>query len=78
MRGSCSVARGKRPTEAFPDPSNSYSPDLNPIEMVLSKLKALIRKVAARTYDEPWQTSAMCATSSPTKNATLRLSRLHT
>ena len=32
-----------------------YSPDLNPIEMTLSKLKALIRKVAARTYDELWQ-----------------------
>jgi transposase len=31
-----------------------YSPDLNPIEMAFSKLKALIRKAAARTYDEPW------------------------
>lgn len=28
-----------------------YSPDLNPIEMVLSKLKALLRKKAARTYE---------------------------
>jgi len=32
-----------------------YSPDLNPIEMAFSKLKALIRKAAARTYDELWQ-----------------------
>ena len=32
-----------------------YSPDLNPIEMAFSKLKALIRKVAARTHDELWQ-----------------------
>ena len=32
-----------------------YSPDLNPIEMAFSKLKALIRKVAARSYDELWQ-----------------------
>lgn len=32
-----------------------YSPDLNPIEMAFSKLKAVIRKVAARTYDELWQ-----------------------
>ena len=32
-----------------------YSPDLNPIEMAFSKLKALIRKVAARTYEELWQ-----------------------
>ena len=30
-----------------------YSPDLNPIEMAFSKLKALIRKVAARTYERP-------------------------
>lgn len=31
-----------------------YSPDLNPIEMAFSKLKALIRKVAARTYRDLW------------------------
>lgn len=28
-----------------------YSPDLNPIEMAFSKLKALLRKRAARTFD---------------------------
>jgi len=28
-----------------------YSPDLNPIEMAFSKLKALLRKYAARTYE---------------------------
>jgi len=32
-----------------------YSPDLNPIEIAFSKLKALIRKAAARTYHELWQ-----------------------
>jgi transposase len=32
-----------------------YSPDLNPIEMAFSKLKALIRKAAARTYDDLWR-----------------------
>lgn len=32
-----------------------YSPDLNPIEMAFSKLMVLIRKAAARTYDELWQ-----------------------
>ena len=32
-----------------------YSPDLNPIEMALAKLKALIRKAAARTYDQLWK-----------------------
>ncbi len=31
-----------------------YSPDPNPIEMAFSKLKALIRKTAARTYDQLW------------------------
>ena len=28
-----------------------YSPDLNPIEMAFAKLKALLRKRAARTFD---------------------------
>jgi transposase len=32
-----------------------YSPDLNPIEMAFAKLKTLIRKAAARTYDQLWQ-----------------------
>ncbi len=32
-----------------------YSPDLNPIEMAFPKLKALIRRAAARTYDELWR-----------------------
>jgi transposase len=31
-----------------------YSPDLNPIEMAFSKLKALLRKAAARTRDALW------------------------
>ena len=29
--------------------------DLNPLEMAFSKLKALIRKAAARTYEQLWQ-----------------------
>lgn len=33
-----------------------YSPDLNPIEMAFSKLKGLVRKAAARTYDDLWRT----------------------
>jgi transposase len=33
-----------------------YSPDLNPIEQFFAKLKALLRKVAARTKDELWST----------------------
>ncbi len=31
-----------------------YSPDLNPIENAFAKLKALLRKAAARTVDELW------------------------
>lgn len=33
-----------------------YSPDLNPIEMAFSKLKAHLRKAAVRTIDELWKT----------------------
>jgi transposase len=32
-----------------------YSPDFNPIEQVFSKLKTLLRSVAARTVDALWQ-----------------------
>lgn len=32
-----------------------YSPDLNPIEMAFAKLKALIRRAAARTYEDLWR-----------------------
>jgi transposase len=32
-----------------------YSPDLNPIEMAFSKLKAHLRKTAARTIDDLWK-----------------------
>ncbi len=31
-----------------------YSPDLNPIEQVFSKLKTLLRSIAARTVDALW------------------------
>ena len=31
-----------------------YSPDLNPIENAFSKLKAILRKAAARTIDALW------------------------
>ena len=33
-----------------------YSPDLNPIEQLFAKLKALLRKAAARTRDTLWTT----------------------
>jgi transposase len=37
-----------------------YSPDFNPIEMAFSKLKALLRKAAARTVDDLWTVIADC------------------
>jgi len=35
-----------------------YSPDFNPIEMAFSKLKAYLKKAAARTIDELWDAIA--------------------
>ena len=35
-----------------------YSPDFNPIEMAFAKLKALLRKAAARTLEELWDAIA--------------------
>ena len=36
----------------------AYSPDLNPIEMAFSKLKALLRQTAARTWDQLLEATA--------------------
>ena len=35
-----------------------YSPDFNPIEMAFSKLKAFLKKIAARTVDDLWHAIA--------------------
>lgn len=35
-----------------------YSPDLNPIENAFAKLKAMLRKAAARTLDQLWKAIA--------------------
>jgi len=37
-----------------------YSPDLNPIEQVFAKLKALVRAEAPRTVDTLWETIGAC------------------
>ena len=43
-----------------------YSPDLNPIEMAFAKLKTLLRKAKARTYDALWQAvGRICALFDP-------------
>lgn len=36
----------------------TYSPDFNPIEMAFAKLKAFLRKVAARTIPDLWDAVA--------------------
>ena len=33
-----------------------YSPDLNPIEQAFSKLKTLLRKAMARSFEQLWKT----------------------
>jgi transposase len=42
-----------------------YSPDLNPIEQLFAKLKALLRKAAARTRDQLWSTIGRLLASLP-------------
>lgn len=43
-----------------------YSPDLNPIEMAFSKLKALLRAAGARTIDDLWRAIGnICALFTP-------------
>jgi len=47
-----------------------YSPDLNPIEMLFSKLKALLRKAAKRSVEALWeQIGALLNAVSPTECA---------
>jgi transposase len=47
-----------------------YSPDLNPIEKLFSKLKALLRKAATRTVETLWaEIGALLNTLSPTECA---------
>jgi transposase len=44
----------------------SYSPDLNPIEMAFSKLKAHLRRIGARTIDDLWRAvGSICDLYSP-------------
>ena len=43
-----------------------YSPDLNPIEMAFSKLKANLRRIGARTIDDLWKAvGSICDLYSP-------------
>ena len=48
----------------------AYSPDLNPIEQVFAKMKALLRKADARTVDDTWrQIGAILALFTPAECA---------
>ena len=42
-----------------------YSPDLNPIEQLFAKLKALLRKAAARTKGDLWSITAASSMPGP-------------
>ena len=44
-----------------------YSPDFNPIENVFAKLKALLRKAAARTVEDHWRARGRCHLGFPPK-----------
>jgi transposase len=52
-----------------------YSPDFNPIEMAFSKLKALLRKAAARTIPDLWNVIAECLDQFTPMNAETTSSR---
>ena len=44
----------------------AYSPDFNPIEMAFAKIKDLLRKANARTYDQIWKSlGEICELFSP-------------
>ena len=43
-----------------------YSPDLNPIEQLFAKLKALLRQAAARTKDQLWSIMGRLLDACPT------------
>ncbi len=53
-----------------------YSPDFNPIEMAFSKLKAILRKAAARSVDDLWEAIANaldCVSPQDCRNACHRI-----
>ncbi len=45
-----------------------YRPDLNPIEMLFAKLKAIVRSIAAKTIDALWQAIGAISTQVPPAN----------
>ena len=58
-----SLIRGRGAWLLFLPP---YSPDLNPIGMAFAKLKAHLRKTAARTIDDLWKAiGSICTLFSP-------------
>jgi transposase len=47
----------------------AYSPDLNPIEQIFAKLKALLRRAAVSTVDALWNAIGDSSPNSPQPNA---------
>src|SRR3954451_5716616 len=54
--GTSSVLSSDDRASPLAAPHSIYSPDLNPIEQLFAKLKALLRKAAARTREALWTT----------------------
>jgi len=46
-----------------------YSPDFNPIELVFSKFKWLLKSASARTVEALWSVVGTCSTASPRPSA---------
>lgn len=68
VHNSANAARMLNQRGAWFLPLPQYSPDLNPIEMAFSKLKACLRKAAARTFDALWRAIGdICTLFQPTE-----------
>ena len=68
VHNSANAARMLNQCGAWFLPLPQYSPDLNPIEMAFSKLKACLRKAAARTFDALWRAIGdICTLFQPTE-----------
>ena len=52
VKGICQAIEDKRAHLFYLPP---YSPNLNPIEMLFSKLKVLLKRAAEQSIDDPWK-----------------------
>jgi transposase len=60
------LSKERHQTATGPDRRDGYSPNLNPIEMAFSKLKAHLRRIGARTFTDMFNALAeICDLFSP-------------